>query len=313
MIAADVINAATAVPIEAELTRRGVRLRGRIDQCGPCPVCGGTDRFSVNTNKQVWNCRGCQRGGNVIDLVRHLDGLSFADAIALLASNNPRPVAVPRPMPVADDSDGTAKALAIWREARDPRGTLVETYLANRGLDLPDEAADAAIRFHSRCPFAGTKTPAMVALVRDVLTNKPKAVHRTALTADGRKAVVDGVSRLSLGPVGGGAVKLSPNENVTLCLGIGEGIESTLTMRETEDYGASPVWAVLSAGQMARFPVLPGIEALWLAVDNDPAGINAGRACERRWRESGREVFALRAIRHNDLNDILTKDRAHVC
>jgi hypothetical protein len=48
---------ARAVRIEDEIARRGIKLRGRVDRCGPCPMCGGTDRFAINTRKQVFNCR----------------------------------------------------------------------------------------------------------------------------------------------------------------------------------------------------------------------------------------------------------------
>src|SRR5271169_4124650 len=68
------VEQARAVPIEDELARRGFHLRGKIERTGPCPVCGGDDRFSINTEKQVWNCRGCGKGGDVIDLARHIDG-----------------------------------------------------------------------------------------------------------------------------------------------------------------------------------------------------------------------------------------------
>ena len=61
------------------------KIRGGIERCGPCPVCGGDDRFSINTEKQVWNCRGCGKGGDVIDLVRHIDGSDFTAACTKLA------------------------------------------------------------------------------------------------------------------------------------------------------------------------------------------------------------------------------------
>lgn len=35
----------------------------RANYAGPCPVCGGTDRFSISPSKQAWNCRQCGRGG----------------------------------------------------------------------------------------------------------------------------------------------------------------------------------------------------------------------------------------------------------
>jgi len=77
------------VPIEDELARRGFDLKGRTERKGPCPVCGGTDRFSINTAKRVWNCRGCSKGGDVIDLVQHLDGIGFVEACTTLTNEPP--------------------------------------------------------------------------------------------------------------------------------------------------------------------------------------------------------------------------------
>jgi Protein of unknown function (DUF3631)/CHC2 zinc finger len=86
----DWTDRARAVRIEDELARRGVTLRGRgTDRCGPCPVCGGDDRFSINVDKQVFNCRGCGVGGDVIALVQHLDGAEFNGAVTALAGPKP--------------------------------------------------------------------------------------------------------------------------------------------------------------------------------------------------------------------------------
>jgi AAA domain/CHC2 zinc finger len=81
---------ARSVPIESELERRGIRLRreGR-ELIGPCPRCGGDDRFGVNTSKQVFNCRGCGAKGDVIDLVKFLDGCDFVRAVTTLAGEPP--------------------------------------------------------------------------------------------------------------------------------------------------------------------------------------------------------------------------------
>jgi phage/plasmid primase-like uncharacterized protein len=79
------ITRARSVPIAAMLAARGHQSRrcgGEL--IGPCPVCGGRDRFAVNPKKAVWNCRGCSKGGDVIALVRHLDGCGFNDAIEQL-------------------------------------------------------------------------------------------------------------------------------------------------------------------------------------------------------------------------------------
>lgn len=202
-------------------------------------------------------------------------------------------------------SDRTALALRIWREAREPAETPVARYLARRGLDLVDNVHEV-LRFHPSCPFAGSRTPAMVALVRNVVTNQPQAIHRTALDHEGLKVEVDGKDRLALGRFRDGAVKLTPDEEVTTCLGIGEGIETTLSLRRLPEFGASPVWSVLNAGGITSFPVLNGIECLWIAVDDDPAGRGASELCADRWRRAGREVFLVRSTTAGaDLNDIL--------
>ena len=80
---------ARAVPIERETDRRGIKLRGAVERVGPCPKCGGEDRFAINTNKGVWNCRGCGVGGDVIELVEHLDGIDFIAACTALTGEPP--------------------------------------------------------------------------------------------------------------------------------------------------------------------------------------------------------------------------------
>jgi hypothetical protein len=93
---------------------------------------------------------------------------------------------------------------------------------------------------------------------------------------------------------------------VTLALGIGEGIESTLSLRLAVEFGSTPVWSLLSAGGVERLPALSGIEALWIAVDHDPAGLKAARACARRWRDAGAEAFLVTpAAAGADLNDLV--------
>lgn len=217
------------------------------------------------------------------------------------------PVAAMPSRPV-DDADRTARALALWSEAFDPRGTPVAAYLRRRGLALPAEACTTALRWHPSCPFGDRKrSGAMLALVRDVLTDEPRAIHRTALAPDGTKRDDLGTGgRKALGPIAGGAVKLTPDADVTTVLGIGEGIESVLSLRAVPEFGDGPVWSLLAANQVARLPVLAGVEALWIAVDHDPTGIEAAATVAARWAE--REVFRITPRRERaDLNDLIGK------
>ena len=142
-------------------------------------------------------------------------------------------------------------------------GTLVERYLARRGLGVIDK-----LRYHPACQFGQKRLPAMVAAMLDIHDNSFRGIHRTPLTTDGKKAG----KAIMLGSSTGAVVKLSADEEVTTVLGIGEGIETTLSLPMLPESFAIPVWACLSAGGVATFPVLPGIEVLWIAVDNDPSG-----------------------------------------
>lgn len=206
-----------------------------------------------------------------------------------------------------DDAGRTARALSLWKAGQSPSGTPVHTYLARRGLVLPPGAAGEAIRWHPSCPFGKHRCGAMLALVRDIATDEPIGLHRTAITADGVKRCDLGTGgRMMLGSTAGGVVKLTCDANVTLALGIGEGIESTLSLQNLPEFGGTPVWATLSARQLADFPRLSGIETLWIAVDHDDAGLSAAQQTAERWRE--RDVRRVVARQQgDDLNDIIAE------
>src|SRR5262249_28185193 len=175
-------------------------------------------------------------------------------------------------------------------------GTPVEHYLASRHLSLPLGAE--ALRFHPACLFSSTRKPAMVALVRNIESNEPQAIHRTALDRGGK---------MSLGPISGGAIKLAPDEDVTIALGIAEGIETALSMQRLPEWFGSPVWSVISASGIAKFPLLAGIETLAIAADNDGAdgaGEKATIEVVERWQERETLVFET-DDEGADLNDIL--------
>jgi Toprim domain-containing protein/CHC2-type zinc finger protein len=285
-----IIDVAKATRIEDEVARRGIKLLGRGERVGPCPVCGGRDRFSINIKKQIWNCRGCARGGDVVDLVQHLDGVDFKSAVATLGGDERKPNAPVKPTvhhEKENDQEKTDRALRIWDEASEVNGTLAEEYLRRRGLELPDD--DHALRFYSPCPFAGSAYPALIALFRCVVTDEPKAIHRIALAPGGIL-----IAKRMLGRVGGCAVKLDADENVELSLSIGEGIETMIAARMR---GLRPAWAVGSAGALKNFPLLNGVGCLSIIVDHDlpdkngrQAGQEAALECSQRWTAAGREV-----------------------
>jgi hypothetical protein len=289
------IDRAKSVRIEDEIARRGglgLKRFGK-ELIGPCPRCGGTDRFGANIAKQVFNCRGCNACGKVINLAMHVDGCDFKTAIQTLADDidrKPIAPAITRPPPDPDDDNkNSERAERIWREAVPIAGTLAERYLHERRY-LYDLPGDDVIRFHGRCTFGvGQRHSCLIGLYRNIRTNAPQAIVRTALLPDGS----DKIDRLGLGPCGGAAVKIDADENVHAGLVIGEGLESCLAARQR--YGLRPAWSLGSAGAIAKFEVLSGVTSLTLLVDNDGphgTGPRATTECWNRWTAAGREVRA---------------------
>jgi hypothetical protein len=300
---ADEIALARAVPIEDEVARHGIRLQreGSNERVGPCPECGGRDRFAINVAKNIWNCRGCQRGGDVIDLIMHVDEVNFPTAVRTLIGEGSVGRSSRRTRRDNTDPEAEAKAaLAIWAEASTDLGPLAISYLTRpraeggRGLVIPAGLAGRVLRFHGRHwwrPDGGDKpvqAPAIIGLYRDIRTDAPRAIWRRALTPDGCAL---GPPRFR-GPKAGCAIKLTADEYVEQGLTVGEGVETVLAAMMR---GFAPAWALGDAGSVERFPVLPGVEAVTICVDNDAnaVGQKASATCFDRWRAAGREVWCL--------------------
>ena len=60
---------------------------------GLCPFHGEkSPSFSVNAEKGVYYCFGCQVSGDVIDFVREIEGLDFAGSVEFLAAKTGIPL-----------------------------------------------------------------------------------------------------------------------------------------------------------------------------------------------------------------------------
>ncbi len=80
------------VTVEQVLAARGIDelFKKRGDRLiGPCPIHGGDNptAFVVSISKNLWHCfSGCQAGGDVVELVRRLDHISYRETAERLAS-----------------------------------------------------------------------------------------------------------------------------------------------------------------------------------------------------------------------------------
>jgi putative DNA primase/helicase len=197
------------------------------------------------------------------------------------------------------NADNTARAIAIWNDGIDPRGTLVDRYLRGRGLELPADIAVRVVRFHASCPWERDRGPCMLTAYRLIKGDRLVAVQRTLLSDDGKK-----IDRKMLGPVAGAAIKIDAHENVEYGLTVGEGFETCLAARQL---GFRPVWALGSVTAIGLFPVLSGIDALTILAETDDNGANALaiRTCGNRWAAADREVIIATPRVGGDMNGAL--------
>ena len=252
----------------------------------PCPQCnrGPKDRALAVTTDEKGTVAYCHRCG-------YTKAENFER----------RPLEPIRTAPKSTEPlEWSDRAEAIWRRTVPLRGSLGEVYLRHRGCMLPP--TDSDLRF---LPASDKYPPSLCAKITDAITNAPLTLHFTRLAADGRGKAGGEQDKLLLAGhrKRGGVVRLWPDECVTYGLGIAEGIESALAAAHL----FTPVWAAIDASNLAQFPVLPGVDALTIFADNDPAGLAAARECARRWADAGREAdLVIPTQDGRDVADVVT-------
>lgn len=295
MTAADDIRLqqAHATPIAEVVDRLGLQGLNRTggELVGPCPQCGGTDRFGVNLQRGVFQCRkdcGANCKGDQIALVQFVLGKSFPEALEwLVGPREELSSAERREIERKAEAHRRARAEAeahmrresiaaardIWSRSTEAEGSLVRDYLAHRAITgqlLP--AMPRCLRFMADCPYTVPdedqrgrwrivhRGPAMIAAVQGPQGDLT-AVHRTWIDLgqpSGKAVITDPLGRRTdlpakkvLGSKKGGAIRLSSPMNATTLV-MGEGIETTLSGRISEHHrSVSAFWAGVDLGNMA--------------------------------------------------------------
>lgn len=265
---------------------------------GDCPACNYARAFSMKAGKRGGVRAYCSNGCS-------LDQLDEALTQALSADWTP-PARLPDADVATARANKQAAAAKLFRVSTpltdsDPAGL----YLASRGLSAFTSCP--ALRYRGDAHHqSGGRCPALVAEVLDA-AGQPIAVHRTYLTRQGQKASLD-PNRMTLGPMWGGAVHLTPDGTALPALVVGEGIETSASAGLLLGL---PAWAALSAGNLGGGLVLPSaVRAVTIAADADAVGMTEADRAARRWRAEGRTVrVATPDVPGQDFNDLL-QDRA---
>jgi len=248
---------------------------------GPCPMCGGKDRFQFTDKFQQGNfhCRGCG-AGNGFSLLEGVLGWTFADSIGAIEKylgSAPAPAA-------HHDVDATGRmrelARSIWAASHPVAGLdPVDGYLRARGLQL--NTYPKVLRMHNRLAYyerdagqAKSKLqghhPAMVAAVQGP-DGHVVTLHRTYLADGGKAPVADPKKLLSAGVVGASVRLFEPTDELALT----EGIETALAVHLAT---GKPVWSAISAGNLERIVVPTGLRRVSIYADNDAGSKFDGQA-----------------------------------
>lgn len=249
------------------LLHLGVPSEALRDKHGPCPLCGGEDRFRFDNKdgRGTYICNQCGAGDGM-KLAVEFTGRPFAEVAAEVDGilGNVRPDAAPRPPMTADQR---AQALrAVWTQTQPVKpDDLVHAYLASRGIE--ELIYPPALRFGPalRDGEGGTR-PCMVALV-GAWGQKPTTMHRTFLKPDGSgKAEMASPRKLMPGELPEGACVQLSEWTCSGTLGIAEGIETAMSASAVFDV---PCWAALNATMLEKWMPPPGCEEVAIFGDND--------------------------------------------
>ncbi|MBX9721915.1 MAG: toprim domain-containing protein [Candidatus Obscuribacterales bacterium] len=295
---------------------------------GPCPNCGGTDRFRFDDKdgEGTFYCNKCG-AGDLFKLLQLCKQWTFPEALNAVAelfgygneSNLPistkhvalvPPASTPEP-----DPSKQRKLEEVWSESIEVKeGDPVWLYHRKRGLcirEIPDD-----IRFHTSLPFYGDgkyvgNYPAMVAKVSNP-DGSIATLHRTYLTPDGQKAFGPKSRKLMSpampGALRGSAIRLFP---VADTLGIAEGIETAIACTLATGI---PTWAAISSTLLPQVMPPRTVHRIIIFADRDEsgAGQKAGKLAAERFVKEGFKVKLIPAPNEGeDWLDVYIKDQAN--
>lgn len=279
---------------------------------GPCPICGGKDRYRFDNRhgRGDYFCSKCGAGDG-FKLVMGALGIGFREARSQVmekaglseeSSAKPLPSHQPVKSPEQERAEPTQRVRNLLRES-----CLVEDcepailYLDSRALwPLPHGhslRAHPSVEYWQEGKRVG-RYPALIAAVRDMCGELVTA-HVTYLTPSGEK-LSDYEPRKILSAMTGRegcAVSLMPHGET---LGIAEGIETALSAARMHEL---PVWAALNTSLLMKWEPPHTVNKVVIFADRDVAGLDAATKLMERLQERVRLV--IKTPQSKDWNDAL--------
>lgn len=251
-----------------------------------------------------WNDAATGDHGDLVDLIRINRNLAdYAPLRDEILSFLSEPVHLSRRhiAPVARNSPAAARRL--FAASQPVAGTLGERYLRSRGYDGPMHLP--SLRFHGACYYRDSEQtdllslPAIIAAVTDQ-AGTLTAVSRMYLDVRGTDKAPVASPRKALGDVLGNAVRIGRVGDVLIA---GEGVETMLALRSLLPH--MPVAAALSAGHLSALELPSTLSRLYIAVDDDHAGLAAAERLIARHLDTDIDMHLLKPQREDWNADLL--------
>ncbi len=301
------------------LAQLGVPETALRNKHGPCPACGGKDRYRFDNKRGRGDyiCSQCGAGDG-FKLLERAHGWSFVEArrqvmaAAGLGGDRHNVAAASRPLAAREESTVIAAPTDRVLRLRRDRCAIESSddamvYLASRGLwPLPHSCS---LKAHATVEYwhEGQRVDRYPALVADVVDLGGELVtcHVTYLK-HGRKLAEFEPRKILTTMTGrhGCAVRLMP---AAPTLGIAEGIETALSAALLDNV---PVWASLNTSLLAKFEPPPGVTTLRVYGDHDAPGLLAALKLVERLQGRIRVEFRIPAAPAKDWNDVLMTNKS---
>lgn len=264
------------------LTALGIDSNFLQNKHGPCPICGGKDRFRFDDKdgRGTYYCNSCGAGDG-FELLQKVHGWSFTDCLDSI-----RPIiehTTFQPAKPKKDPVPALRKVAKMAEAIRPSSD-IDTYLMLRGInDYPDTLKVAMLHTWEHGAKLGP-FPTMLGLIQDA-RGVGVSWHLT-YTKNGRK-LQGGTARKIMPPKGtitGAAIRLHEHEG-TICLA--EGIETALAASKISKL---PAFSVMNAHCMATFEPPEDITEVQIYADNDKSYVGQKSAYQLAERLAAKQI-----------------------
>jgi len=251
----------------------------------PCPVHGGTDGFRVfkdvdDSGGTVCNTCGFHADG--FSTLMWVNGWDFSTTLRAVSEYVDAGISTPVPTKTVkktkvekndvEENNRLRNSLnRVWNETisiNDKDAEPVRLYLARRGISIK---APESLRFHPSLPYYdGDKKigefAAMIAMISGE-NGEPVTIHRTYLTAEGKKAAVESPKKMMAYPANrkltGGAIRLGEVDRV---MAVAEGLETSMAVLEGMKL---PTWCAVNAHMLANMMPPKGVQQILVFADKD--------------------------------------------